>query len=431
MVAAAISRLLRRQLVANALSLYAVQGLNYLIPLIVLPYLLRTLGPHAYGSIVLAQSLLGYAVILTSFGFNLTASRDISVARGNPAEVAKIYWTTMASKSLLLILSLFGVAMIVLMTPALRSDWRIYLACAPLVLGDVGFPQWYFQGLEKLKDVAMIQAVSKFAIAGATFALVRSPRDVWLAAILSSAPQLCGAAVAALLGRPIAPAVFYRPKLRDIRAALAQSWHVFASSVSTTLYLNTNAFVLGLMRGPTSVAEYGLANRLVVVLQGIATPVTQAVFPRASLLFAERRADAWVLVARVAKIVLPAVALASLLLECFAPQITGLLGGRLYAGAAMPIRIMALNPVLITAVGIPSQIVMVNTGLTKQMLGVYVSVGIVNLALLPVLVSMYAANGAAMSLTLSETLACSLMAWVVWRHRTHLGLPAARRLEAK
>ncbi len=431
MLAAHLSRLLQRPLVANALSLYAVQGLNYLIPLIVLPYLLRTLGPHAYGSIVLAQSLIGYAAILTSFGFNFTASRDISVARRNPEDVAKIFWTTMAAKSLLLLSGLFGVAMIVLMTPTLRPDWRIYLACMPLVLGDVAFPQWYFQGLERLRDVAMIQAVSKFAIAGATFALVRSPRDVWLAAALSSAPQLCGVAVAVLLGKPVVPAAFYRPKLRDVRAALAQSWHVFASSVSTTLYLNTNAVVLGLMRGPTAVAEYGVANRLVVVLQGIATPITQAVFPRASLLFAERRADAWVLVTRVAKVILPAVGFASLLLECFAPQIVSLLGGRVYADAATPIRIMALNPVLITAVGIPSQIVMVNTGLTKQMLKVYVSVGLVNLALLPVLVSMYGANGAAMSLTLSETLACSLMAWVVWRHRTNLGLAAALRLEAK
>ncbi len=49
----------------NALSLYAVQGLNFLLPLIILPYLLRVLSPRGYGSIVFAQALMGYAVLFT------------------------------------------------------------------------------------------------------------------------------------------------------------------------------------------------------------------------------------------------------------------------------------------------------------------------------------------------------------------------------
>ena len=417
-----ISRLLRRQLVTDAFSLYAVQGLGYLIPLLVLPYLLRVLGPRGYGTIVLGQSLVGYALIVTNFGFNFTASRDISVARRDAKRVAKIYWTTMAAKCLLCVLSILGVALTVLLIPAFRADWNVFFACTVLVIGDVLFPQWYFQGLERLKEVALIQILSKLAIAGATIGFVRSSHDVVLAAVLSSAAQVCGFLFAIVLRKPVAPRDFYRPSVKEIGIGLASSWHMFASNLSTTLYLNTNAFVLGLMRGPVDVAQYGLANRLVVVLQGFATPITQAVFPRASLLFRENRAEAWRLIIRVALFVLPTVGCASLLVAIFAPQIVALLGGHAYVDAIPAIRIMALNPVLITAAGIPAQIVMVNTGLTKQMLRIYVCVGLVNLAILPILVSMLSVLGAALSLTISETLACSLMAWVVWRHRAILGL---------
>lgn len=425
MLTGPLSALLRRKLVSNALSLYAVQGLSYLVPLLVLPCVLRALGPEAFGSVVLAQSLIGYAAILTNFGFNFTASRDISVARRDPEQIAQVYWTTMAAKGLLLLLSFFVLFIIVLATPAFRSHWSVYLACSVLIIGEVAFPQWYFQGLERLKEVAIVQTLSRVATAAATVILVRSPGDAWLAALLSSAPQLFGVAVAVLLGKQIAPTSFYMPRAAEVRAALGHSWHMFASSVSTTLYLNTNAFVLGLMCSATAVAEYGLANRLVVVLQGISAPITQAVFPRASLLFAEQPAAAWVLMRRVAQVTLPLIACASLLLGVFAPQVVNLLGGPAYAGAVPAVRIMLLNPVLIAAAGIPAQMVMVNTGLTRQMFRIYLFVGLVNLLLLPILVAEFATNGAAVSLTIAETLACSLLAVTVWRHRIRLELSAA------
>jgi O-antigen/teichoic acid export membrane protein len=422
MLAASIAQLLRRQLVSNALSLYAVQGLNYLVPLLLLPYLLRTLGPNAFGVIVLAQALMGYAIIATEFGFNFTAARDVSVARRDPDRVARVYWTTMAAKSLLLVVSLIVVLVVVVATPALRSHLWTYVACSLLVFGNVAFPQWYFQGLERLKEMALAQAIAKILIAVATVAFVRSPSDLLVAAALSSAPQLLGVVVAIALGRPVAPSVFYRPRTADVADALRQSWHMFAASISTTLYLNTNAFVLGLLSGPAAVAEYGLANRLVLVLQGIATPVTQAVFPRASLLFAERREQAWALMARVAKLVLPAVGVASLLLALFAPQVIALVGGPSYAGAASVVRIMSANPVLIAVAALPAQIIMVNTGLTRQLLQIYLVVGLLNLVLLPILVTLFSANGAALSLTLAESLSCCLMATTIWRHRKRLGL---------
>src|ERR1700733_13082025 len=95
------ARILRPGLLSNVLALYAVQGLNYLVPLLLLPYLLRVLSPEGYGSLMLAQSLLGYGMILAEFGFNLTSARDISVARADPVKVAQIYWTTLTTKALL------------------------------------------------------------------------------------------------------------------------------------------------------------------------------------------------------------------------------------------------------------------------------------------------------------------------------------------
>lgn len=42
-------------IINNFLSLFVLQGLNYILPLITVPYLVRTLGPEKYGVTVFAS----------------------------------------------------------------------------------------------------------------------------------------------------------------------------------------------------------------------------------------------------------------------------------------------------------------------------------------------------------------------------------------
>lgn len=419
-MSAALSQIPRRRLVGDALSLYAVQGLNYLLPLLMLPYLLRALGPHGYGSIIFAQSLIGYAAIVTEFGFNFTAARDVSVARSEPRTVARIYWTTMAAKLLLLCASGCVVGVVIAATPAFRADWQIFAASGLILVGNVAFPQWYFQGLERLREVALVQAISKCVVAGGVIAFVSSPDDIFAAAILLSSPQLAGALTALALGRPLAPASFYLPTSTDIRQALAGSWHMFTASIATTLYLHTNTFVLGLMAGEKAVALYSLGGRVIAAIQGLAGPIIQAVFPRASLLFAEQRAQAWVLLKRVAWVLLPAIGGASALLAVLAPQVASLLGGSAYSDASSVVRIMAVVPLLVTTAAVLAQVVIVNVGLTRYLARIYLAAGIVNLVLLPPLIWKFAANGAAIALVVAETLGPILMIVLLYRRRKEL-----------
>jgi PST family polysaccharide transporter len=400
-------------LLGNALALYAVQGLNYLMPLLLLPFLLRALQPQGYGAIVFAQAVLQYAVILVEFGFNFTAARDIAVARDDPAEVARIYWTTTAAKLLLLAVAAVVVGVAVALVPTWRAAWPLYAASSLLLLGNVAFPQWYFQGLERLQDVALIQAATKCVVTLAAVTLVRSPDDLLLAAVILASPQLIAALVGALLRRPLFPQRLHRPSVADVRAAVRQSRDMFVANVASTLYLNTNTFFLGLLSGEVAVAMYSVAVRIVTAVQGLAVPAVQAVFPRASHLFMHDRPAAWRLCRQLATVLLPVMAVASLLLLAFAPGLVLLLGGRHYAQAAIVVRIVAAVPLLVAAAMLLGQVVMVNLGLASQLSRIYLAVGALNLVLLPPLIGAMAERGAAVSLLIAEVLGPLLMLRVI------------------
>jgi len=78
----------KKTLLGNFVSLSFLQGTNYLLPLITLPYLVRVLGAEKFGVIAFAQAFIQYFVVLTDYGFNLSATTEISVHSGNEEKVS-------------------------------------------------------------------------------------------------------------------------------------------------------------------------------------------------------------------------------------------------------------------------------------------------------------------------------------------------------
>ena len=63
----------------DTLCLMALQGLNYLLPLCVWPYLMVVLGVEQFGVIGFASALMQFLIIVVDYGFNITATNSMNV----------------------------------------------------------------------------------------------------------------------------------------------------------------------------------------------------------------------------------------------------------------------------------------------------------------------------------------------------------------
>ena len=95
----------KKTLLENFLSLGALQIVSYVIPLINLPYLSRVLGVEKFGLVFFAFAFMQYFIMLTDYGFGLSATREIAVNRHNKNNLSNIFSAVTFLKIILLLIS--------------------------------------------------------------------------------------------------------------------------------------------------------------------------------------------------------------------------------------------------------------------------------------------------------------------------------------
>jgi len=135
----------------NIAALGTIQISTYVVPLLTIPYLTRTLGLEAWGKIAFALVILQYFALLVDFGFSWSAVSQIAAERDDEESISKTFVSTWVAQWLLLVLAIMLLSVVVFAVPLLKKDWTLYMAGLPLLFSQVLFPVWLLQGLEKLK----------------------------------------------------------------------------------------------------------------------------------------------------------------------------------------------------------------------------------------------------------------------------------------
>ncbi len=269
----------KKRLLSNFVSLSVLQGLNYILPLITFPYLVRVLGAEKFGLITFAQAFIQYFSILTDYGFNLSATREISMHRENKEKIAEIFSSVMIIKFVLLILSFIIMTIIVFSFEKFRKNWLVYYLTFGIVIGQVLFPMWFFQGMERMKYITFLNITAKLIFTIAIFVFVRGTSDYIYVPLFNS----LGFCLAGILAFWIIvnkfDLTFKLARLATIKLQLKKGWYIFISNLAISLYTTSNAFVLGLLTNNVVVAYYSAYEKIVRFISNIFIPLFQSIYP--------------------------------------------------------------------------------------------------------------------------------------------------------
>ncbi|MDD2748533.1 flippase [Acidithiobacillus sp.] len=403
----------RKRLLGNMASLFTLQGANYLLPLVTLPYLVRVLGPEKFGLIAFSQAFIQYFVVATDYGFNLSATREIAVHRDNPEKLGEIVSAVLTIKIALFLAGALILAALVATIPTFHVHWALYLIVYLTVMGATLFPTWLFQGLERMKDITWMNMGARLITTACIFIFVQNTHDYLIAAGIQSVPVLLAAIPAWLVLRRKQGISWRIPSRESLRIQLNNGWHVFLSTAAINVYTSSNAFVLGLIAGPVAVGYFSAANKIVQAVQGMLTPVTQTLYPHISTLAAQSHEAALAFIRRI----LPYIAVVGLVfssgLFVAAAPIVHLVLGDQYDASIPILQWLALLPFIIALSNVYGIQTMLTLGMNQIFSRILIASAALNALLIFPLAWRYAGMGAAMSMLITEMFVTVTMAVVL------------------
>ncbi|MFA4923282.1 MAG: flippase [Ignavibacteriaceae bacterium] len=279
----------KKNILNNFFSLTVLQLSNYIIPLLVLPYLARVLGPEKFGLTAFAQAFVFYFILITDFGFNLSATREISINRDSKENISRIFSAVVIIKTFLLLISFIMLLLLIYFVPIFSTDRTLYLLTFLSVIGSVLFPQWFYQGIEKMKFITIITVGTRVIFTVFILLFVKKTSDYLLYSFLNSAGFLISGLIGFIVSFSLFKVKFRSLLFSEIRFHFLQGWHIFLSTISISLYTTSNSVLLGFFTNYSIVGYYTAAEKLFKVFQFMGMPFFQAIFPYFSKLYNENK----------------------------------------------------------------------------------------------------------------------------------------------
>ena len=269
----------KKVILENIASLSFLEAANYLIPMVTLPYLVRVLGVGNYGLIIFARAFIQYFVIFTSYGFGLSASREISIHRKDPEKVNEIFSSVILIQTFFMVLSFGLLAISLLAIPKFKEHWLVYIFSFGIVIDQVLFPVWFYQGMERMKHITRIKVIAKLIFTAAIFLFVKKSEHFIIVPLLNSLGLIVGGIISVHLILNSFKVRLYIPEWNRIMYYLKDGWNIFISLASINLYTTTNAFILGIITNNVVVGYYAAGEKLITAITYLFRPVFKALYP--------------------------------------------------------------------------------------------------------------------------------------------------------
>lgn len=398
----------------NIVSLFILQGANYVIPLIIFPYLVRVLGPIEYGRIGLATSIIQYFCLFIDFGFNLTASRRIAQGSKSKEEISNIFLQTMYCKAILLIISVGVILSFSGVIDEVKDiSLLLNILCLQL-LGSLFLPVWFFQGIEKMSSVTISYILAKSLSIPLIIIFVRRNSDVEMAAFIQGLTALLAGAVSLIFVYKTKLIVYRKVRINDLVHSLKQATPIFIGGIAMSLYTMSNPFILGIVSNVEQVGLYVASDKLRQALMGAFLILGGALYPRVNSLYSTSRDAAFNFVKKIIYIQGGIALLASIAFFFSSKLLADIMLGGKYSDAIIILEIMSPMIFIIVVSVILCNYILLPLGHSKIYARLPIFTGLLHISYSIPLSKYYGATGASFAVLLTEIITVVLLILIVY-----------------
>jgi len=365
----------------NFFALSSVQVVSYMLPLITVPFLVRTIGLERIGILAFAQSLTGYFITFAEYGFNISATRKIAIERENESKVSEIFSSVLLIKACFIVMSFIILSSLVLTIPRLRSHWIIYVFYFGDVIGTSMFSVWFYQGMQRMQYISFLTLLSRAVFFVSILAIVRKPEDYLYVPMSYALGSLIAGSISLFIVNRTMKTKIILPEAQEVIAQLRDGWHVFISTLAINSYTTTRLFAVGLFTNNTITGYYSIAERLMSIVQFFPlSSILSAVYPKLSEIYAHNPAYSVRIMKRMQMYTTLAHFVFLPIIFFFSPLIVSILAGSAHQEIVVSFRLLLVAVFFINANVFRVHILLV-AGRTDIFARIYTVAGVLGIAL--------------------------------------------------
>lgn len=266
-------------LASNFIWLSILKLLGFVFPLITLPYLSRVIGVENFGIISYAASIIYFLELFVDFGFNYTATRDVAKNRENHTKIESIYSDVFWAKNTLMFIGLLILLVVVLLVPQCKENALLIIITFLYIPGHILFPDWFFQAMEDMKYISILNILSKCLFTVLVFVFIKDKNDYILQPLLTAVGFWVSGIISIVFIRNKYNIAICKPRLNNIVRILKSSINMFVCQFIPSLYSNYSVIALQHFAGSSNVGIFTSGKRIPDILSQVASLLSRVFFP--------------------------------------------------------------------------------------------------------------------------------------------------------
>lgn len=266
-------------LASNFGYLMLLQIAGYIFPLLTIPYLARVIGVEGFGKIAFATAVIVWFRTVTDWGFNYTATRDVAQNKENWEKVSEIFSNVLWAKIILALISFMLLLVAISIIPYFRENQAILLVTFLLVPGNVFYPEWFFQAIERMKFITIFNLASKLLFTILVFVFIKQKPDFILQPLFISLGYVVSGGVSMYLIIVNWKVKLYKPNFSSIYETIRSSKDVFITNAMPNFYNSLAIVLLGFWGGSVANGIYDAGRKFVGIANSFMTIIVRVIFP--------------------------------------------------------------------------------------------------------------------------------------------------------
>lgn len=267
--------------------LYLIQISNFIIPLIIFPYMTHVLGVSGMGKIGFAQTLFMLFTFFIDFGFNLSSAKNISLNLENKKLIDRIYSNIQVFKTIVFS-TIFLIAFAVINIFSFSElDRIIVLISCICSFSSVLIPNFLFNGLSRNSTLAIISFITRIVLLIPIFLYVKSIDDI-LVAILCIVGN--GVITGLLIQLYLLKFKYVNFKTSYLNIGICkneirEAFDNYSASFFTLGFTYLIPLVIKYSLGDYALGIYTMVDKLIAIFRQLYIPVVQSFFSKACIAY--------------------------------------------------------------------------------------------------------------------------------------------------